>query len=233
MLKLQNIHTYYGESHILQGLSLEVPAGSLIALLGRNGMGKTTAIHTIMGLQTSRSGSIIFKGADITVLPSFKIARMGMAIVPQGRRIFPSLTVKENLMLGLGSRRGKEGTAEMDCILDLFPVLRVRSGQQGQYLSGGEQEMLCIGRALVSNPDLILMDEPFEGLAPIIVVDLVQKLKVLKQQGRSILLVEQNVPTALQIADYVYVLEKGRIVLEGTPKEVSDRNNIQKYVLGF
>jgi branched-chain amino acid transport system ATP-binding protein len=234
VLELQNVHTYYGESHILQGVSLKVPPGSLVALLGRNGMGKSTAIHTIMGLQVPRSGSIFFKGLQIAGLPAYRIAGMGMAIVPQGRRIFHSLTVKENLMLGLREKhQGEERAFDLERIYDLFPILKIRAGQQSQHLSGGEQEMLCISRALISNPDLVLMDEPFEGLAPVIVGDLVHKLKELNNIGLSILLVEQNVPVALQIADYVYVMEKGRITLEGTPANPELQTQIQRTILGF
>ncbi len=234
MLELQDVHTYYGESHVLQGVNLKVPAGSMVALLGRNGMGKSTTINTIMGLRKPRQGEIFFKGKQIAGLPAYQTACMGMAIVPQGRRIFRSLTVKENLLLGLrekGNPVNKE--FNLDRIYDLFPILKVRSSQQSQHLSGGEQEMLCIGRALITNPDLILMDEPFEGLAPIIIGEIVLTLKALKKTGLSILLVEQNVPVALQMADFVYVMEKGRIALEGTPEGPDWYSRIQSTILGF
>jgi branched-chain amino acid transport system ATP-binding protein len=233
MLEVYNIHTYYGESHVLQGVSLRLAAGSLIALLGRNGMGKSTTINTIMGIQPSRSGRIVFKGTDISHENTYKIARMGMAIVPQGRHIFPSLTVKENLILGINHRKSFYTAFNLDNVLDLFPALKLRLNQLGNHLSGGEQEMLCIGRALLGNPDLILMDEPFEGLAPVIVQNLITMLTHLKNQGLSILLVEQNVPAALQMADHVYVMEKGKIVLEGVPGNSEWQAQVQKCILGF
>ncbi|MGI5920717.1 MAG: ABC transporter ATP-binding protein [Syntrophomonadaceae bacterium] len=234
MLSLHNVHTYYDESHILQGVSLKVASGSIVALLGRNGMGKTTTINSIMGMQTPRSGDIFFKGINIAGLPPYKINRMGMSIVPQGRRIFPSLTVKENLLLGVSGKSPKKNSRfDLDTIYSWFPILRVRANQPSQILSGGEQEMLCIGRALISDPDLILMDEPFEGLAPIIIKELVQKLQELNSMGLSILLVEQNLALALSIADYVYVMNKGMIVLEGAPDNLGGWESIHKIILGF
>lgn len=232
MLQLDEIHTYYGDSHILQGVTMEVPQGSITTLLGRNGMGKTTTIHSIIGLIPPKKGKIKFKGVDITGLPAYQIAQMGIALVPQGRRIFRSLTVKENLIMGW--RRGKEGKLENDLerIYDLFPILKERSQQSGQHLSGGEQQMLAIGRALMTNPELILMDEPFEGLAPTIIKDIHRKIFELKNSGLSILLVEQNIHMALKLADYVYIMNKGRIIYEGTINQLKGVEEI-KYLLTF
>ncbi|MDK2824325.1 MAG: branched-chain amino acid transport system ATP-binding protein [Clostridia bacterium] len=232
MLQLDEIHTYYGDSHILQGVTMEVPQSSITTLLGRNGMGKTTTIHSIIGLIPPKKGKIKFKGVDITGLPAYQIAQMGIALVPQGRRIFRSLTVKENLIMGW--RRGKEGKLENDLerIYDLFPILKERSQQSGQHLSGGEQQMLAIGRALMTNPELILMDEPFEGLAPTIIKDIHRKIFELKNSGLSILLVEQNIHMALKLADYVYIMNKGRIIYEGTINQLKGVEEI-KYLLTF
>lgn len=232
MLQLDEIHTYYGDSHILQGVTMEVPQGSITTLLGRNGMGKTTTIHSIIGLIPPKKGKIKFKGVDITGLPAYQIAQMGIALVPQGRRIFRSLTVKENLIMGW--RRGKEGKLENDLerIYDLFPILKERSQQSGQHLSGGEQQMLAIGRALMTNPELILMDEPFEGLAPTIIKDIHRKIFELKNSGLSILLVEQNIHMALKLADYVYIMNKGRIIYEATINQLKGVEEI-KYLLTF
>ncbi|MDN5322669.1 MAG: branched-chain amino acid transport system ATP-binding protein [Clostridia bacterium] len=232
MLQLDEIHTYYGDSHILQGVTMEVPQSSITTLLGRNGMGKTTTIHSIIGLIPPKKGKIKFKGVDITGLPAYQIAQMGIALVPQGRRIFRSLTVKENLIMGW--RRGKEGKLENDLerIYDLFPILKERSQQSGQHLSGGEQQMLAIGRALMTNPELILMDEPFEGLAPTIIKDIHRKIFELKNSGLSILLVEQNIHMALKLADYVYIMNKGRIIYEATINQLKGVEEI-KYLLTF
>jgi branched-chain amino acid transport system ATP-binding protein len=232
VLQLDEIHTYYGDSHILQGVTMEVPQSSITTLLGRNGMGKTTTIHSIIGLIPPKKGKIKFKGVDITGLPAYQIAQMGIALVPQGRRIFRSLTVKENLIMGW--RRGKEGKLENDLerIYDLFPILKERSQQSGQHLSGGEQQMLAIGRALMTNPELILMDEPFEGLAPTIIKDIHRKIFELKNSGLSILLVEQNIHMALKLADYVYIMNKGRIIYEGTINQLKGVEEI-KYLLTF
>jgi branched-chain amino acid transport system ATP-binding protein len=232
MLNLNDVHTYYGESYVLQGISLEVKKGSVVALLGRNGMGKTTTIRSIIGFTPPRRGKIYFKGNDITSLPPHRIAQMGIGLVPQGRLIFPSLTVKENLTMS-SRNTGKEGAWNLDKINSLFPILKERSNFKGTLLSGGEQQMLCIARALMTNPDLLLMDEPSEGLAPVIVQAIARIIKQLKESGFSILLIEQNLSVALSIADYIYIISKGTIVYESTPKELIVKGEIKSKYLGI
>lgn len=230
VLKICDIHTYYGESYILQGISLEVEKGSIIGILGRNGMGKTTLIGSIIGFNPPRRGQILFKGVDIANMPSYKIARMNMGLVPQGRRIFPSLSVKENLLIGARSE-GVNGWDE-EKIYSLFPVLHERQQLKGNQLSGGEQQMLAIARALMTNPDVLLMDEPGEGLAPLIVETIGKVILQLKESGLSILLVEQNLPFAIKVADYIHVLCKGEIVHSSTPQELWKNEEIKTRFLG-
>lgn len=231
MLQLRNVHNYYGHSHVLQGVSLEVSEGSLVALLGRNGMGKTTAIRSIIGFNPPSKGEILFKGKNIAGLPSYQIARGGIALVPQGRRIFRSLTVKENLLLGY--RRENQGRTNFDLgrIYELFPILQERAQNRGEHLSGGEQQMLAVARALLTNPELLLMDEPFEGLAPSIIKELRKKIQELKSAGLSILLVEQNIQAALKLADRVYIMSKGKIVYEGSATQLQNEEEIKKRFL--
>ena len=231
MLELIDVHTYYGESYVLQGISLKIGEGSVVALLGRNGMGKTTTIRSIIGFTPPRRGVIRFKGRDIAGLQPYKIARMGIGLVPQGRHIFPSLSVKENLTMSARDT-GKPGAWSLDRVYSLFPILKERANCKGTLLSGGEQQMLTIGRALMTNPDLLLMDEPSEGLAPIIVREVGHIISQLKESGFSILLVEQNLPMALGIADYVYIVSKGVIVYESTPEELKDNEEAKVKHLG-
>lgn len=231
MLELVNIHTYYGESHILHGISLEVGEGSVVALLGRNGMGKTTTIRSIIGFNPPRNGTIKFKGEDITSLQTYRIAQMGMGLVPQGRRIFPSLSVKEQLTMPARTRRNGEAWS-LDRVYSLFPILKERAKLKGNLLSGGEQQMLSIGRALMTNPDLLLMDEPSEGLAPLIIRELASTIQQLNQSGLSILLVEQNLRLALSVADYIYILSKGTVVYRGTAEELRNNEEAQTNYLG-
>jgi len=231
MLELVDVHTYYGESYVLQGISLEVKEGSVVALLGRNGMGKTTTIRSIIGFTPPRRGVIRFKGRDITGLQPYKIARMGIGLVPQGRHIFPSLNVKENLTMS-ARETGKPEAWSLDRVYSLFPILKERASCKGNLLSGGEQQMLTIGRALMTNPALLLMDEPSEGLAPIIVREVGHVIRQLKESGFSILLVEQNLPVALGVADYVYIVSKGVIVYESTPKELKGNEEVKTKYLG-
>ena len=216
MLKVNDIHTYYGDSYIIQGVSLEIGGGSVVALLGRNGMGKTTTIKSVMGFNPPRRGTIEFKGRNIGKLPSHEIARMGIGLVPQGRRIFPSLSVEENLTIARRDNH-KDAPWTLEDVYELFPKLKERSKNRGNLLSGGEQQMLAIGRALMTNPDLMLLDEPSEGLAPIIVQEVGRIIAKLKTVGISILLVEQNINMALRVADYVYIIDKGKIVYESSP----------------
>ncbi|HEX4994516.1 MAG TPA: ABC transporter ATP-binding protein [Methylomirabilota bacterium] len=227
MLEVHGIHTYYDESHVLHGVSLRVAAGEAVALLGRNGAGKTTAIRTIVGFTPPRAGRVLFEGQAIERWPAYRIARRGLALVPQGRRIFAPLSVRENLLLGARS----EGWT-LERVFELFPRLRERQAQLGGTLSGGEQQMLAIGRALLTNGRLLLLDEPSEGLAPIIVREIGTILQVLKAQRLSLLLVEQNYHLALRVADRVYVMNKGQIVYEGTPAGLEADEEVKRRYLG-
>jgi branched-chain amino acid transport system ATP-binding protein len=231
MLELVDVHTYYGESHVLQGISLNVDQGSVVALLGRNGMGKTTTIRSIIGFTPPRRGVVRFKGKDIAGLPPNQIAQMGIGLVPQGRHIFPSLSVRENLIMS-ARNPGKPEAWTLDRVYSLFPILKERADLKGTLLSGGEQQMLTICRALMTNPDLLLMDEPSEGLAPIIVKEIGRIIGQLKAGGFSILLVEQNLPMVLAVADYTYVVSKGRIVHESTPEELGRNEKVKNTYLG-
>jgi branched-chain amino acid transport system ATP-binding protein len=228
MLNVEDIHTYYGDSYILQGLSLEMRAGEAVAVLGRNGVGKTTLVRSIIGLTPPRRGRISFKGADITRLPAYRIARLGIGLVPQGRRIFPSLSVRENLEV---TARGKGGWTQQK-ILELFPNLAHRLRQLGGKLSGGEQQMLAAGRALVTNPQLMLLDEPSEGLAPLMVRELGRVIEALKEAGTAVLLIEQQLRFATRHADRVYLMSKGRIVHHCKPAELAADAEVRARYLG-
>ncbi len=228
-LRVEDVHTYYGDSYVLQGVSLRVASGQLVAVLGRNGVGKTTLIRTVVGFTPPRSGRVWVRGEDVTHRPSHAIARMGVGLVPQGRRIFPSLTVEENLVV---AARSDGNGWDLERVYELFPRLRERRQHRGNKLSGGEQQMLAIGRALMTNPTLLLMDEPSEGLAPKLVLDLAHTLVQLKERGLSILMVEQNLPLALRLADYVYVMSKGTVVFTGRPEELRDAEEVRRRYLG-
>ena len=230
MLEVADIHTYYGESHVLHGVSLKVRQGNTVALLGRNGMGKTTVARSIMGLTPPRRGIVRFRGQQLNGLEPYQIAQMGVALVPQGRAIFPSLSVKENLAMAARSRDKTEAWT-LDRVYSLFPILEARANIYGNLLSGGEQQMLCIGRALMTNPDLLLLDEPSEGLAPLIIQEISRVIKQLKG-SLSVLLAEQNLPMALNLADYVYVISKGTVVYQSTPQELRDNEEIKSKHLG-
>jgi branched-chain amino acid transport system ATP-binding protein len=227
-LEVEGVHTYYGESHVLQGISLRVDPGEVLAILGRNGMGKTTLIRTIVGFTPPREGRVVYEGTEITRLPPFRMVALGMALVPQGRRVFPSLSVRENLEV---ARRG-EGRWNLEQVYALFPRLGERAGNRANKLSGGEQQMLAIGRALMSNPDLLLMDEPTEGLAPLLVREVGRVIGELKRSGLSILLVEQNLALALSVADRVHVLSRGQIVHSGTSAELMGNDDVKTRYLG-
>jgi branched-chain amino acid transport system ATP-binding protein len=230
MLELVDVHTYYGESHVLHGISLKVEKGSVVALLGRNGMGKTTTIRSIIGFTPPRDGEVRFKEKVITHLKPFKIAQMGIGLIPQGRELFPSLSVKENLTMAARSG-GTAGAWSLDKVYAHFPLLKERENLKGNLLSGGEQQMLAIGRALMTNPDLLLMDEPSEGLAPKIVREIGHIIKMLKDSGFSILIVEQNYPLALRVANYAYIISKGGIVYQSTPDELEANDEVKiKYL---
>jgi branched-chain amino acid transport system ATP-binding protein len=227
MLDVEGIHTYHGESHVLHGVSLSVGRGEAVALLGRNGAGKTTLIRSIMGFTPPREGRILVEGEPIHGWPVHRIARRGLALVPQGRRIFAPLTVRENLLLG-----ARADGWTLDRVFELFPRLGERTSQTGGTLSGGEQQMLAVGRALLTNGRMLLLDEPSEGLAPLIVREIGSILLRLKGERQSILLVEQNYHLALQIADRVYVMSKGHIVYEGTPAGLETNEEVKRRYLG-
>jgi branched-chain amino acid transport system ATP-binding protein len=230
MLEVRDIHTYYGDSYVLQGISLQVGQGQVVGILGRNGMGKTTLIRSIIGFTPPRRGQVLFKERDITRWPSYRAVGLGMGLVPQGRRVFPSLTVTENLAV---AAQRTSGPWTVEHVMALFPRLRERAKNRGGQLSGGEQQMLAIGRALMTNPDLLLMDEPTEGLAPLLVREVGRSIADLKAQGLSILLVEQNLPLALQIADRVHVLSRGRIVHSSSPTELWQNEDVKTRYLGL
>jgi branched-chain amino acid transport system ATP-binding protein len=231
ILEVQDIHTYYGEAYVLQGLSLHLEQGQILGLLGRNGVGKTTLVNSIIGFTPPRRGRIVFKGTDITRNSSFETVRTGMGLVPQGRRVFPTLTVEENLVVA--GRSPERHGWNLDRVYDLFPRLQERRLQRAKTLSGGEQQMLAIGRALMTNPDCLIMDEPSEGLAPIIIQGLWEAIGTLKKEGLSILLVEQNANLALKLVDYVHVMSKGQVVYSATPAELKANDEIKANYLGI
>lgn len=233
MLKIENLEVNYGMIKAIKGVSFEVKQGEVIALIGANGAGKTTILHTITGLVAARSGSIIFEGHDLLKVPAHKIVEMGMAHVPEGRRIFQELTVYENLKLGAFILKDKKQIEKnLKYVYEHFPRLKERKNQIAGTLSGGEQQMLAMGRALMSNPKIILMDEPSMGLSPILVSEIFQIIKEVSADGTTVLLVEQNAKKALSIADRAYVLETGKIALSGDAKELMNDESIKKAYLG-
>jgi branched-chain amino acid transport system ATP-binding protein len=221
LLALHDVHAAYGSSRVLFGISLEVAQGECVCLMGRNGVGKTTTLRSIMGLTPPTSGRVDWKGRNIAGLPSFRIARMGIGFVPEDRRIFAELTVRENLDVAARAA-GRPGRWTIDTVFELFPKLRELAERQGGYLSGGEQQMLTIGRTLMGNPALLLLDEPYEGLAPLVVENLQEQIGRLKREGLTILLAEQGVEFSLALADRVYVLEKGAVRFSGPAAELRD-----------
>jgi branched-chain amino acid transport system ATP-binding protein len=235
VLELRDIHTYYGDSYVLQGVSLDVGPGQVVALMGRNGVGKTTTIRSIVGFSPPKRGSITFKAVEITTMAAHQIARKGISLVPQGRRIFPSLTVAEHLRVFQRDSGGeREHHWDLDRILPLFPALEPRLKQKGSSLSGGEQQMLAIARALLTNPQLLLMDEPSEGLSPLAVQQVVEVIEHLRKAAElPMLLVEQNLSLALNLADCIYVMNKGAIVFEGSSDELAGSPDIQRTYLGL
>ena len=228
ILEVRNIETYYGLSHILHGLSLGVNEGEVVALLGRNGAGKTTTLRSVTGLTPPKKGAILYKGSDISGFDPHVISRKGIAMVPETRDIFSYLTVKENL--SIAGRRGSRW--QMETVLERFPSLRERLGNKGRELSGGEQEMLAIARALMTGPELLLLDEPSQGLAPLVVNAVMDTIRELKSQHVSMLLVEQNAEMALQLADRVYVVDHGTVVFEGTPAKLRADTQVTSTYLG-
>jgi branched-chain amino acid transport system ATP-binding protein len=229
MLNVEDIHTYYGDSYVLQGVSLKVEDGQVIGMLGRNGMGKTTFIRSIMRYTPPRQGRVSYQNTLLNALKPFQIARLGISVVPQGRQIFPSLNVRENLLVGA---RNKANGWTMDRVFDLFPRLKERSFHPGNKLSGGEQQMLAIARSLMTNPSLLLMDEPTEGLSPLFVTLVGEVIENLKKSGISILLVEQNLRFALGSTDYIHILSRGQIVYSSLPKDLEGETEIRIKYLG-
>jgi len=223
-LTVTDLQTYYGESHVLQGVSLDAAKGAVTAVLGRNGVGKTTLCRSLVGLTPARAGRIVFDGVDITRLPPYRIHARGVSLVPQGRRIFQSLTVRENLAIA--------AREDLDRVLSIFPRLAERAGHRGNELSGGEQQMLAIARALVARPLLLVLDEPTEGLAPVLVAEVAAVIRRLREQGTSILLVEQNAAFAVKLADRAHVMSRGRIVHSTDPAALWNNEEIKTQLLG-
>jgi branched-chain amino acid transport system ATP-binding protein len=233
MLKFENVHVYYGQVPALKGVTVEVHEGELVAMLGANGAGKSTTLMTVSGIQRTRSGRILYEGRDLTRTSPYDIVRLGVIQCPEGRHIFGGLTVKENLLMGAVRRRDRSEVAkDLDWVCSLFPVLGERSRQSGATLSGGEQQMLAIGRSLMARPRLLLMDEPSLGLAPVIVQTIFDVIRKLHHQGVTILLVEQNARKALQVADRCYLLETGRVVMSGTVEDLCANPEVERFYLG-
>lgn len=233
MLKVENLNVFYGGIHALKGISFEVPQGKIITLIGANGAGKSTTLRTICGLVKAKNGQINLAGRNITNLSTDEIVKMSVAMIPEGRKIFPNLTVKENLTLGAFTRGNKEEIAQdEEWVYKLFPRIKERLWQKGGTLSGGEQQMLAVARGLMSRPKLLMLDEPSLGLAPLLVKEIFEIIQEIHKQEMTILLIEQNAFAALKIADYAYVMETGRIVLRGTGEELLQNEEVRKAYLG-
>ncbi len=233
LLALDDVHTFYGEAHVLQGVSLAVGPGEVVTLIGRNGAGKTTTLRSIMGITPARRGRITLAGESLVGLPTHQVVRRGIAWVPEERHVLPNLTVRENLTLGmLGTGTASQAPALLEEAYTLFPRLRERSEQRGRFLSGGEQQMLVIARGLVARPRLMLVDEPTEGLAPMLVQNLTEILRAINERGTAILLVEQSLEVALALSHRLYVIDQGRIQFEGTPEALRADAVIQRRFLG-
>jgi branched-chain amino acid transport system ATP-binding protein len=227
MLEVDGLEAAYGLSQVLFGISFRVEAGQVVTLLGRNGMGKTTTVRTVMGIVPARAGTVRFAGRPIHGVPSYRVAQAGIGLVPEGRQVFPNLTVRENLVATAANRTRRPGPWTVDRVFELFPPLAARERVMGAHLSGGEQQMLAIGRALMTNPALLILDEATEGLAPLVRTEIWRCLERLKQAGQSILLIDKNVAAMTRIADAHYILEKGRIVWSGRSDELAARADIQ------
>ena len=232
MLEINGLETAYDQSQVLFGMELNVGKGEVVTLLGRNGMGKTTTLHSVMGLVPSRSGNIRFQGQELRELPSYQIAKTGLSLVPEGRQIFPNLTVHENLVATASNRSQSENPWNLERVFDLFPRLPNRIHHMGNQLSGGEQQMLAIGRALMTNPKLLILDEATEGLAPLIRNEIWNCVSSLKSAGQSILLVDKNIDALTRIADRHYIIEKGKVVWDGTSSELQGDQDLQHRFLG-
>lgn len=232
MLKVNDLHVYYGGIHALKGIHLEVEEGRIVTLIGANGAGKSTTLRAIVGLVQPKSGAVLFNGEEVTGLSTHQIIKRGIGISPEGRRVFPNLTVHENLELGAYNQTARDFSTQLEWVFSLFPRLRERFQQLAGTLSGGEQQMLALGRALMSRPKLVLLDEPSLGLAPLVVEEVFKTIRTINQQGATILLVEQNAMAALHVADYAYVLETGRVTLEGTGDKLLQDERVRKAYLG-
>jgi branched-chain amino acid transport system ATP-binding protein len=233
MLEAIDVHTYYGDSHVLQGLSLRADRGAVTAVLGRNGVGKTTLVRSLTGLTPARTGRILLEGAEITRLPPHMIRALGVSLVPQGRRIFPSLTVEENLAIAVAPRRAGRATGwRLETAFSAFPRLAERREHRGSHLSGGEQQVLAIARALVANPSLLIMDEPTEGLSPALVGEVAGLIRRVRDEGTSVLLIEQNAAFAVRVSDLVHVMSTGTIVHTSDPAALWSNEPIKTHLLG-
>lgn len=232
MLKVQDINVYYGKIHAVKDVSFEVHEGEIVSLIGANGAGKSTTLKTVSGLLRSKTGSIEFMGKDISKVEAFKLVKQGLAHVPEGRRCFLEMSVLENLQMGSFTRKGKNQSEDLEKVFEMFPRLKERIRQEAGTLSGGEQQMLAIGRALMSHPKLLILDEPSLGLAPILVEQIFDIIRELNKKGTTILLVEQNAEMALRISHRAYVLESGKVVLSGTGKELAANEKVKKAYLG-
>jgi branched-chain amino acid transport system ATP-binding protein len=232
MLEVRALQTSYGRSQVLFGVDFSVPNGKVVTLLGRNGMGKTTTVRSVMGIARPRSGTISFEGKEIQGLPSYRIAQAGLGLVPEGRQVFPNLTVRENLVATAANRRSKPSPWTLERIFALFPQLQERQRHYGNQLSGGEQQMLAVGRALMTNPRLLILDEATEGLAPLVRAEIYRSIERLKSEGLSILLIDKDVAALARVADRHYVLEKGRVVWSGTSAELNAAAEVQHRYLG-
>jgi branched-chain amino acid transport system ATP-binding protein len=233
LLELSNVETCYGQSQVLHGISLTIAAGEMVTLMGRNGMGKTTTVRSIMGLTPARAGSIRFGGEEIRSLPSYRVGQLGIGLVPEGRQVFPNLSCRENLVATAANRSRASEPWTLDKICQLFPRLGERLGNMGNQLSGGEQQMLAIGRALMTNPRLLILDEATEGLAPLIRAEIWDCLTRLKAAGQSILVIDKNVQALTRIADRHYLIERGRVVWAGTSPELAATPDVQHRYLGI
>ncbi|KRT62321.1 MAG: putative branched-chain amino acid ABC transporter ATP-binding protein [Chloroflexi bacterium CSP1-4] len=232
VLELRDVHTYYGKIHALQGITLEVREGEIVTLIGSNGAGKTTTLKTISGLLHPRAGTVHFRGRDVSHTPAHKLVRDGISHAPEGRRIFSRLTVMENLQMGAYTRTGREIDENVEHVFSLFPRLAERSGQKGGTLSGGEQQMLAIGRALMARPKVLLLDEPSLGLSPILIQQIFGIIREINAQGTTVLLVEQNAQQALEVADRGYVLQTGRVILADTAANLAANPDVRRAYLG-
>ena len=232
LLQIENLQAAYGRSQVLFGVNLEVYSGTVVSLLGRNGMGKTTTIRSLLGITQASSGRVRFSGQEVQQWPAYRISRLGIGLVPEGRQIFPLLTVRENLLATAANRHNLNSAWDLQKVYDLFPILQNRRDQLGKSLSGGEQQMLAIGRALMTNPKLLILDEATEGLAPLIRDEIWRVLESLKEQGQSILLIDKNLEQLMSLVDQHFLMERGRIVWEGTSKELQQNPELIRRYLG-